>query len=240
MRFQQIELFGKPFLVDPDDSLNLVKWGTYEPDETRLVQSVLGEGKRAVDIGAHIGYYSCAMASTGASVIAYEPNPFNYAFLRYNTSHYDNAYASRMGLSDQEGYYKLYLSPINSGDDTLYPFDDLARIDITVPFKVLDDEILSTDLLKIDVQGSELKVLRGMSNLLKSGAPLIMAIEFFPDALRAAGDNPVDMLTLLWQHNFRLQEIHEGQNRLSDIDSPSFADREDLKHGYTNLWCVRE
>lgn len=245
MRYQQIELFGKPFLVDPDDSLGLVKWGEYEPFESQIIRNALHPESYFVDVGAHIGYYSCLARSCGARVTAYEPNPLNSAFLAINLSQYGwHSYGIRgSALSDEDGDKQLFLSPTNSGDDTLYPFDDLQRASIMITTSRLDDSVWMEypDLIKIDIQGGEIKALRGMERVLSKKQVKTLAVEFFPDALRAAGDNPIDMLTILRGHGFTLWEIREGEKRLDEIgDAQSFCDRADLQRGYTNIWAVRE
>lgn len=246
MRYRQIKLFGRDFLLDPDDSLDLAQNLCYEPFQTQLVQSVLNEHSYALDIGAHIGYYSAAMASVGASVDAYEPNPLNFAFLEINAQPYGekiytNPYlVTSKELEDSDIY--LTLSPVNSGDDTQFPFDAYDRPKIKVTGIAVDSDWYPhpIDFIKMDIQGGELKALQGMDGLLAHKRPMKMAIEFFPDALRAAADDPKEMLIFLWSHNFRLFEIRENEKRLVPIDSPKIVERDDLQRGYTNIFAVRE
>jgi FkbM family methyltransferase len=245
MRYHPITLFGLPFLCDPDDSLDLTKWQIYEPFETSLIQNTV-KGKVCLDIGAHIGYYTRLMLDAGASsVIAFEPNPFNFVFLEQNCRFVgDNrAHLHQHAISDFHGYIDLALSPVNSGDDTIYPFDDYERVRINTFVTAIDmmDFWDDPEFVKIDTQGSELKVLKGMTKLLSKNTPLTMAIEYYPDALRAAGDNPVDMLLMLWKNGFTVYEIKEGADgRLEKVEGLEICDREDLVRGYTNFWAVRE
>ena len=236
MRYHKITLFGKPFLLDPLDSLDLAKWGTYEPYESSLVREAV-KGKRCFDIGAHIGYTTRLMLDAGAtSVVAFEPNPFK--FVGDNRAH-----LHRTAVSDFHGYIDLALSPVNSGDDTIYPFDDYERVKINTFVTAIDmmDFWDDPEFVKMDIQGGELRALKGMTKFLSKNTPLTMAIEYYPDALRAAGDNPPDMLTMLWEKGFKVWEIREGKDgRLEEIGDVGWCKREDLRKGYTNLWCVRE
>lgn len=241
MRYHQIELFNRPFITDPDDSLDLAKWGIYEVFESSIISSCLEQGMIAVDIGAHIGYYSCAMANTSAVVWAFEPNPLNYAYLQVNAQPYPNIVLQQYAVSNESGKcVDIHLSPINSGDDTLYPFDEQHVVTVKVKTVRLDDLLERADFIKIDVQGSEIRALQGMEKLLSNNRPMKMAIEYYPDGLRAAGDNPVEMLIFLWAYGFKLWEIREGDKRLDQITSPAFCEREDLRRGYTNILAMRE
>lgn len=243
MRYHQIELFGHPFLTDPDDSLDLAKWGEYEVFESSLIRDAV-KGKVCIDVGAHIGYYTVLMASAGAKeIVAFEANPLNYALLQLNVKPYytdpemwSNIRTWNYAVTERGVHHvTIHLSPTNSGDDTIYPFDDLKRFPIEVATTCI--AYYYPDFIKMDIQGGEIRALRGMR---EPDHPMTMAIEFFPDALRAAGDDPKEMLAILRGWNFNLWEIREDSKSLVPITSPAFADRADLEHGYTNIWAVRE
>ena len=59
------------------------------------------------------------------------------------------------------------------------------------------------DLMKIDTQGHELRVLQGASRLLSDRIPLIK-LEFYPAGMRAIGDQPVELLRLLQAAGYEL------------------------------------
>ena len=237
-RYQVTTLFGRPFLTDPDDTLDLLKWGTYEPDESALIRGVLDKKSFALDIGAHIGYYTSLMLDTGARVAAFEPNPLNYAFLSYNCK--GDASLYKTALSDHYGEIDMHLSPVNSGDDTLYPFDDSDRVKVKVHCAELDtiDLLGEPTFIKMDIQGGEYRALLGMNETLSRGKVKHMAIEFYPEALRAADSDPAEMLRFLWNHGFALYEVHEGHGTMDGINI-GILSRPDMQNGYINLWCVR-
>ena len=239
-RYHVTTLFKRQFLTDPDDTLDLLKWGAYEPDESSLIASVLNKKSYALDIGAHIGYYTSLMLTTGARVVAFEPNPLNYVFLKLNCGGRAGLFTT--ALSDHYGETELYLSPVNSGDDTLYPFDDLDRVKVKVHCAKLDtiDLLGEPTFIKMDIQGGEYKALQGMTGILDRGKVKHMAIEFFPEALRAAGSSPVEMIAFLWMYDFVIYEIKEGHGRLERVEYLDIVNRVDLQRGYINLWCVRE
>ncbi len=60
------------------------------------------------------------------------------------------------------------------------------------------------DFIKIDVQGWELEVFKGMRGQLAGSRPLRIYFEFWPAGLRAAGCDPAELLAFLKQHGLSL------------------------------------
>jgi hypothetical protein len=79
-------------------------------------------------------------------------------------------------------------------------------------FSNLKDEIA---LIKMDVQGAEFLVLKGMKNLIKKVKAIIF--EYWPDGLKAAGIEPLTLLNKLEMNNFKLFYIDENLN-IKSID----------------------
>lgn len=73
-------------LRGPDDEY--IKRLTY--DENEYGVPAVMDGMLVLDIGAHIGTFSRLCAERGAYVMAYEPDPDNYAVFLKNTSHFDS------------------------------------------------------------------------------------------------------------------------------------------------------
>lgn len=240
MRLRTATIHGQTMLLDPDDSLNLEQWGIYEPFETQLIQEHLKPNDVALDIGAHIGYYMCMMAQRAKHVYAFEPNPLNHSYLRINTSGFQNVTVVNVGLGDKVDTRTLYLSMVNSGDDTLYPESLEGRLTIKVRMDALDymDFHLYPTFVKMDIQGGELLALRGMEQLIDDQEAMTMAIEYYPAGLVCSGVQPDELLGWLRGHEFSIQEIDENSKSLRSIDG--LAERTNPQQGgYTNLWCQR-
>lgn len=242
-RFHVINLFNEPFFVDPDDSLGLCANGVYEPYESSLIRAAV-KGKKCLDIGAHIGYTTRLMIDAGAEgVMAFEPNPLNYGFLVANTNHLPNVGRFNHGLGSTTSNRVMFLSPINSGDDAVRVLDESKFVPVLTSFWEFDDLNqfgICYDFVKIDVQGWELYVLQGMKQQLTNGHPMTIALEYYGDGMHAAGIEGRDLLTFLWKYGYKLSEICEGEKQLVPITDLLFCDREDLKHGYTNILATRE
>ena len=166
----------------------------YEPETTRYFIRSLGPGNVFVDIGANHGYFSmiaAALAGDTGRVVSFEPNPrvFRQLQMHVALNHFeDRVSLMPSALADAPGEAKLYVSQDegNSGLSSLTP--DAAALasgslseahTVVVPVDTFDRWLASSrlsrvDLVKIDVEGVEARVLAGMSAAL--GAGVIRAI----------------------------------------------------------------
>jgi hypothetical protein len=82
----------------------------------------------------------------------------------------------------------------------------LIKVPLNDPYPVwshgvkLDDLLKNQgriDFIKMDIDGSEVKALRGMTKIFKKNPQLKMVIEFSPESIELAGDNPQEYLDIL-------------------------------------------
>ncbi|MDG2412082.1 MAG: FkbM family methyltransferase [Halioglobus sp.] len=177
----------------------------WEPHETSLILDLLQSGDTFLDVGANIGYFSIlAAAAVGEAghVIAYEPDPENYRLLQANVEL--NALRSRVisraaALSDTNGEGRLYLSANNLGDHQVYAGDE-ERPSVPILLARGDDDLGRTlsrlDLVKVDTQGSEFRVISGLLVLLQKFRPRIL-LELTPHSLRQAGSSGRELIEML-------------------------------------------
>ncbi|MFP4445128.1 MAG: FkbM family methyltransferase [Desulfosudaceae bacterium] len=187
-------------------SRQIREYGIWEAYETSLFLKYLRPGGVFLDIGANIGYYTVLGAKAVGEqgrVIAYEPDRANFVLLEKNLrlNGITNATAFAAAVSDYNGRAALYLSPDNRGDHRLYASGDARR---RLMAEVVDGgEHLRTltgrvDFIKIDTQGSEFYVLKGLQALIRANRKhLVMVVEFWPFGLRLAGASADELLDLL-------------------------------------------
>ncbi len=155
----------------------------------RLIPS----GATVFEVGAHIGYISVYLAKlvgNSGQVVVFEPSRENLSYLRRNVASRDNVTVVPMGVGDAVGQLTLNVENLtgqnNSFLDTYNTFESNARsshIDVSIRHELVDvttiDAWLGThaqrpSFLKIDVEGFELQVIRGMRDCLKTLRPMLM------------------------------------------------------------------
>jgi FkbM family methyltransferase len=218
--------FGTLYLdeADPVITPGLVAIGEWEPGLTALLGAHLAPGMTVLDIGAHVGYYSCLagrlVGPTGL-VIAFEPNPRNFELLQANVwrNGLTNVVCFPWAVSDKPGFAQLYLSGDNSGDHRIYEHEQ-GRASIPVRIAALDAlEVLRApvDVVKIDVQGAEESVFRGAEKLFAASPGALLAVEFAPNELRAFGGEPRALLDHYRALGYTIRVQHSEERGTLDL-----------------------
>ena len=181
----------------------------------KLVLPLIPEGSTVVDAGASLGDHAAAYATRAGLVHAFEPQPESFACLRENCS----GLPVRMymcGLSDREADLTIAKST-NVGASQIAASGD-------VPIKVapLDMFGLSPALIKLDVEGHEVRALRGARLTILRCRP-IMVIEVHQHGLAAAGFTIRDLWQeLLWLEYPRCTDIRTGAAFNPDDGKPEY------------------
>ena len=213
----------------------------WEPYETSLLLCGLSSGAVFVDVGANIGYFTVVAASLvgeHGQVFAFEPDPSNFALLLENCEHnflHSRVHAVQAGLAAGNQKGSLYLSEDNLGDHQVYPGkDDREQLDITLldgsdylrP-KLKAEGLSQIDLIKIDTQGSEYQVVKGLMPLLLE-LPCVPAIliELTPFSLRQAGSSGRELIELLASLRQKFWIVDHIEHQLVASSSEELA-----------LWC---
>lgn len=201
LNLEEVETDLGPLLVHADDPVItpiIRAHGTWEPELSAELRSLLRPGMTAVDVGGNIGYMALMMAErVGPSglVFAVEPDPGNAAVLRQNAA---RSRGARVEVIEAAAWSEattldLGLATANTGDHRVGLVEDGRE---TVPVRAvrLDDVLPErVDLILMDAQASEHVALRGARRLLERARPLVF-VEFWPQGLREAGADPVAVL----------------------------------------------
>jgi FkbM family methyltransferase len=126
----------------------------------------------AIDVGAHVGFWSVDMAKRFAQVFAFEPAPDTYECLIKNTEQHKNVICANVAIGAESGSCLV-------AEDTKRNGNTGARFVLPGPGEgrmiALDDlNFIGCDLLKIDVEGFEWAVLRGARALIKAYKPVVI------------------------------------------------------------------
>ena len=157
-----------------------------------LADHFAGDGTTVVDIGASWGlfsYHLAGLVGVTGTVFSYEPHPMNKPVLEKLVKARPNVRFRPVALSDLAGTADLQVPVFGSRHVTAqsslaHGFDGQrgVRVEkVTVPTVRLDDDEAGgrrVDLVKIDVEGHEMSVLRGASvTLRKYLPPMLIEIE---------------------------------------------------------------
>lgn len=213
-------------------SAHLLLDGYWEMWVTEAMCSVVRPGMRAVDCGAHVGYYTLLLADlvgAGGHVTAVEPNARMVELLR--RSLLANGLQARVTLCDRPAYGRsdvpvvLDVPEDHPQNATLRePGEGVEDVLRTVSLDDLLDDA-PVDFVKIDVEGAEEQVWAGMAGILRRGAPLTVFLEF--NAHRYA--EPGRFLDEVLSHGFTVASIdlERGIVPVTAADILAREDRED-------------
>lgn len=171
---------------------------TWEYNVSALFCSLLDEGMIVVDVGAGLGYYALlAVKRVGRNglVIAFEPDPARFKILTKNirANNCQNVEAFQYAISNSNTKVKMFSSPFQKE----YVADAVS----------LDRFFKRTpDVIKIDVEGGELDVLKGMKEMLKREDIKIIC-EVHPRSLSSKGQNPIEISRILRELNYKIYLI---------------------------------
>jgi FkbM family methyltransferase len=166
--------------------INLIDGGQYEDDNLEVLFSYLTPETLFLDIGANLGFFSLQIALRlrgKGKVMAFEPHPLLCDLLRHSA--FLNGVSGRIevcnhGLSDRAG-----------PQDFHYPLDDLGGGHVAgdspvqtmiIPSRIIPlDQVLApgtaVDLVKMDVEGHELQVMRGMRRVITESPGIVILFE---------------------------------------------------------------
>jgi FkbM family methyltransferase len=171
-------------------------FGLDETAVVRLALRVLRPGDTVYDVGAHLGYMCIAFASSVGDtgrIHAFELLPTTAAGLRktLELNRFDNCTVHSIGLSDSERRWRIAVNPQLMGSSEFCRGPDfrgpaeVCRIHTLDGYRRLDPIPVPT-LMKVDVEGAEVGMLRGARETIESCAPL-MIVEFHSLALLREG-----------------------------------------------------
>lgn len=221
-----VDRAGIRFRINPDDRreppLDALNFGSFEGDDEAMLERLIGPRDVVFDVGGNVGWYSLRWARSrpDCRVHAFEPVAGTAARLRANLARntMPNVTVHEFGLADRNETQVLYVDPsIPSGAAAVDHTGSPAVARVAVPMRRLDDVVrelgVSPNVLKIDVEGSELFVLRGGANCLAAAKPVIFC-EILRRWTRSLGYDAGEILALLRSAGYECFEVAGDQLRL--------------------------
>lgn len=216
------------FYLNPENYIDshVLRSGYYESEVLEAILPFLGTDSVFWDIGANFGLHAITakFLKPQCRVVCIEPSPVMMTRLQANLKL--NSLAVDMvnvALSDSSGFQDLHLVDGNPGMSTLKPWEKahynskvLCWCD-TGDRLVLNHFLPQPTVIKLDVEGSELEVLKGLQQILKN--PLLKAIIFEENTniLIQKQDNQV--YKLLTQEEFTIELLKRHEHTYHQLDN---------------------
>jgi len=173
---------GYRIRISPTENLAYLL-GTYEPHLQKIIRDYVAVGDTVYDIGANVGYISLSLAKrvgNSGLVIAFEPVPRNAGAFRENIriNQLTNIKLFELAASDESGEAVIRMADNLSMASLAWHRNNPVAIEISVKTVSIDELVESGDLgypkfVKIDVEGAEGSVLKGMRHTIAAARPIL-------------------------------------------------------------------
>lgn len=224
--------WGPKLVVNPSNFVERrLAYGVFEEEVINYFrENLIQEAEQFVDIGANIGFYSILFAllsEENIEVHAFEPLQSNVERFRYNLAENDITSVSihEYALSNSIGTTDLLVSDEYPGETSMgsSPASSTPNRTEEVETKRLDDVVLgdgTLDLIKIDVEGAEFRVLDGACEYLSENSPELL-LELHPERMEEFGDDIASIEQILKQTGYSSAVLIET---LEQIDISGLSD----------------
>jgi FkbM family methyltransferase len=196
--------------------------GVFEPDTSELLARLAFPGMVYFDVGANVGCHALPMAKMAGPtgrVYAFEPMTWAYKkFLKnLRLNQFSNVVVEKLALGETVGTFRGFFRnqwPISSKQPSIPPTIEEIQVDTMDNF-CRRRNVEKVDLIKIDVDGMDLKVLRGGQQTLARFRPRVI-VEIGEYTLQAAGDSIESFFYFAKSLNYRIES--EKGNLLETVE----------------------
>ncbi|KPK96609.1 MAG: hypothetical protein AMJ95_13285 [Omnitrophica WOR_2 bacterium SM23_72] len=225
--------YGFDIIVDPvkDKVLEgaIYYYGTYEAGTLEVLQKSLQAGHVFFDVGSNIGFmslFASRLIGKSGSVYSFEPEPETFAILKENVrlNKLNNIYLFDMALGSEKKEVFIYRDlKTDRGKASLIRPEQGDVRPSRVPLRTLDDFIAQNrisriDMIKIDVEGWEMEVLRGAKKILGHPQAPMVCIEY-SHRHPVYSAEPLDIYRYILSLNgYRIYKLQEGKERISRLE----------------------
>lgn len=204
----------------------------YEPETASFITAALRPGDTFIDVGTHVGYFSmlaAAVVGGDGQVISFEPDERNFEHLLSHISLNDlrNVEAVNQAVGERDHVAQLFVNADNDGghalwDVGLHEFNQLSRSRPNpreVEVASLDSflahrDVRSLKLIKIDAEGSELKVLQGAERSLRERRVPFVVAEVNRFALERMGSTEEELRAYMEGLGYETWSFSDDQKSL--------------------------
>ncbi len=231
--------------------------GVYEKEEVAFFSRYCRGDITFIDIGANIGLFSALalhQIGSGGRVVCIEPDSESYRFLK-------KTIGANLAMRGQDApradiiaaaataeprTLQLHRNPMNRGDNRVYASQDTLRWDTEVVNGIPVDTLCSRlgidsiGFVKIDVQGFEHDVIKGMKKTLEQSPAFVMMSEFWPQGIENSGSDPCLYLQDLRSLGCTVYSFHDlVKGRMAALEDDAGFIKAHLGRRYTTIVAVK-
>lgn len=212
---------GIKLAVDISDYVgHYLYFGFEDKAQEKLIQ-LAKSGDIVLDIGTNIGSTLLQFANkvgNNGRVYGFEPDPINYKVCLANIklNSFTNIEVANIGLGNENGSFNLVVdTETNRGGNRISYNIETQKTSSKIYVVRLDEwikynKITKVDLIKIDVEGFELNVLKGAKEVLVLYKPVLF-IELDDNNLRAVGNSANELVLYLEALNYLIESAETGE-----------------------------
>jgi len=208
----------------------VIRRGYWEPFETEVFKRLLIPGALVIDAGANFGHYALTAANAigpNGRVIAFEPHPETFSMLEANRTllPFDNLIAIPAGLGSKNGTMEIHTDFSNPGGHSFFDWNlrkggggaqavSILTLDSYLSEREKDRRV---EIIKIDVQGFEMEVLRGAAQTIEHDHPTVFC-EVTPEALQRAGSSVKELLGFFQSRSYHAAILLNNPDRMQSME----------------------
>ena len=192
---------------------------TWEPELGNLFYRLPLRDTVCVDVGANVGLHTLELSEcvgNSGKVLAYEPDSYNFSLLTKNIllNAATNVVAERIAIGESNREGLLWHNSWNLGDHRVEQHARPGECYDSVSIRALDSVTMSIPpgkigLIKVDTQGYDFFVLKGMAKTLERNPQVVLVVEISPFLLKNAGTSATEFVTHLRELAFDGWELHD-------------------------------
>jgi len=237
-------IYGFDIIIDPTlisfVEKDLYFLGTYEAGIMDVIQKNLSRGDVFIDVGANVGVMTLLASRVVGEmgfVYSFEPHPDLYTNLKENirVNSANNVMCMPVGIGDREESRYLFERDVCRGASTLVDragnSDNKYLVDVRTLDDLMSNHKRGVNMIKIDAEGYDLKVLFGADGTIRKYQPIIIieCSPHYPDSW--------EIMEWLKQRNYRLYKLKNRQHFIGDLIEVYNLDDIHDKGKITDLVC---
>lgn len=198
----------------------------FEPYSVRVLPAAMRPGDTVMDIGANIGFYTTLFSrwvGMDGQVLSIEPEQENLALLRRNVEANDcrNVAICDCAAGARPGIEPFSIDAATGATGHLGGAPTVGELSVgTGAVRVISMRVETIDglaqrygvvprVIKLDIEGQEIRALEGAARTLSSSRPIIVA--------ELTGEEAGNAISLLWRHDYRLWDLESGEAIQNDF-----------------------